>query len=213
VHIPDFLAPACALALHAHLDSAEWSLVLNSGEKVFDLGREARTALTPDKLQNLMLGLHQQAQAGFQFLFESIRVPEDATQRRADPTLLNRFADFMNTPETLTLLRTITNVPAIAFADAQATAYGPGHFLTTHDDNVAGKNRFAAYVMNLTPAWTPDWGGLLQFLDGDRHVAQAWTPRFNALNLFAVPQPHAVTLVAPFAPTRRIAVTGWLRGL
>lgn len=185
---------------------------MNSGDKVFDLGREARAALTPEKLQNLMLGVHQQAQAGFQFLFESIRVPEAVEQRGADPTLLNRFADFLNAPETLGMLRMIVGAPDIAFADAQATAYGPGHFLTTHDDAVGGKNRFAAYVMNLTLTWSPDWGGLLQFLDGDRHVAQAWTPRFNALNLFAVPQPHAVTLVAPYAGARRLSVTGWLRG-
>jgi Rps23 Pro-64 3,4-dihydroxylase Tpa1-like proline 4-hydroxylase len=31
------------------------------------------------------------------------------------------------------------------------------------------------------------------------------------LNIFAVPQPHSVTIVAPFAAAARYSVTGWLR--
>jgi Rps23 Pro-64 3,4-dihydroxylase Tpa1-like proline 4-hydroxylase len=30
---------------------------------------------------------------------------------------------------------------------------------------VAGKNRVAAYVLNLTPRWRVEWGGLLMFHD------------------------------------------------
>jgi Rps23 Pro-64 3,4-dihydroxylase Tpa1-like proline 4-hydroxylase len=41
-------------------------------------------------------------------------------------------------------------------------------------------------------------------------VTEAWVPRFNALNVFAVPQPHAVSIVAPFAVGARCSVTGWL---
>jgi len=42
-------------------------------------------------------------------------------------------------------------------------------------------------------------------------VAEAYTPAFNALNIFKVPQPHAVSLVAPFAGGDRLAITGWVR--
>ena len=35
-------------------------------------------------------------------------------------------------------------------------------------------------------------------------------PRFNALNVFAVPQPHSVSIVSPFAVGARYSVTGWL---
>jgi Rps23 Pro-64 3,4-dihydroxylase Tpa1-like proline 4-hydroxylase len=65
--------------------------------------------------------------------------------------------------------------------------------------------------MNLTPGWSVDWGGLLMFVDQDGHVAEAYTPAFNALNLFQVPQPHAVSMVAPFAGGDRLAITGWVR--
>ncbi len=46
------------------------------------------------------------------------------------------------------------------------------------------------------------------FHRADGHIAEALTPSFNALNLFAVPQPRSVSMVAPFAAARRYSVTG-----
>ena len=56
------------------------------------------------------------------------------------------------------------------------------------------------------------WGGLLAFHGADGNVAEAFTPRFNTLNLLKVPTPHSVTQVALSAAADRISVTGWLRG-
>jgi 2OG-Fe(II) oxygenase superfamily len=89
--------------------------------------------------------------------------------------------------------------------------YAATHFLTAHDDRDESKGRVAAYVLNLTPRWSSDWDGLLQFLDADGHVAEAYTPAFNALNVFRVPQPHSVSFVAPFAGQPRLSITGWFR--
>ena len=72
-------------------------------------------------------------------------------------------------------------------------------------------NRIAAFVVNLTPDWSADLGGLLMFTGADGHLEEAFTPKFNTLSLFRVPQPHAVSAVAPFARGARLAVTGWLR--
>jgi Rps23 Pro-64 3,4-dihydroxylase Tpa1-like proline 4-hydroxylase len=69
-----------------------------------------------------------------------------------------------------------------------------------------------AYVMNFcAEEWRPDWGGYLLFYDEDGDVVAGFKPRFNALNLFRVPQKHSVTYVAPFAPIARFAITGWFR--
>ena len=57
-----------------------------------------------------------------------------------------------------------------------------------------------------------DIGGLLLFDGEDGHIERGFTPSFNALNLFTVPQPHSVSRVAPFAANRRYSITGWLRG-
>jgi Rps23 Pro-64 3,4-dihydroxylase Tpa1-like proline 4-hydroxylase len=49
------------------------------------------------------------------------------------------------------------------------------------------------------------------FYDDDDDVIAGLRPRFNTLNLFAVPQRHNVTYVVPSAPARRLAITGWFR--
>lgn len=212
LHIADFLHPDDAAALHASLRNREdWRLVINQGERSFDLDRTAQAALTPDQRQQLEQAVYAEARYGFQYRYESIRVPDAAAERTGDDPLV-AFASFMSTDPVRQFLRHVTAEPGIDFADAQATAYGPGHFLTAHDDEVAGKNRHAAYVFNLTPRWRVDWGGLLLFEDQGGHIEQGFTPSFNALNLFTVPQPHSVSMVAPFAANRRYSITGWLRG-
>jgi SM-20-related protein len=63
----------------------------------------------------------------------------------------------------------------------------------------------------LSADWNVDFGGLLQFIDADGHVQQAYTPRFNSLSLFKVPQLHSVSVVPAFVKTTRFALSGWAR--
>ena len=212
LHIPAFLAVEDAARLHQHLRNADgWRLIVNQGEKLFELERAAQESLTDEARRALVDAVHAAARNEFQFMYEAIRVPDDAAERAAKSDELSAFATFLSSAEVVSLLRRITGCEEIDFADAQATAYGLGHFLTSHDDDVEGKRRHAAYVFNLTPRWRTDWGGLLLFHRDDGHVAEAFTPSFNALNLFKVPQPHSVSMVTPFAAARRYSVTGWLR--
>lgn len=212
LHIPDFLVTEDAERLFVHLRRhSGWTLVFNQGEKLFELDRAAQGALSEEQKQQLDLAVYQSARSGFQFRFENIRISDGKADRTQSPDLLARFAELLSGPPVLDLLRTITGAEDIAYADAQATAYGPGHFLTAHDDAVTGKKRRAAYVFNLTPRWNADWGGLLLFHGAYGHVERALVPAFNALNIFAVPSLHSVSMVTPFAANRRYAVTGWLR--
>lgn len=207
-----FLADADAARLHAHLRaSGDWRLVINQGPKLFELDRAQQAALTPERQAALDAAVWAAARQGFQFRYETIRVPDEDASRRARATMLDDFARFLSSERVVSLLRKVTGDDSIAFADAQGTAYGPGHFLTRHDDDVAGKRRRAAYVVNLCPTWQIEWGGLLLFHGTSGDVEEVFVPTFNAINLFRVPQPHSVSVVTPIAPARRYAVTGWLR--
>lgn len=212
LHIPDFLEPSDSERLLDFLKSSDlWNLVLNSGEKLIELNRQTQSELADKQRQQLDEAVYAKARYGFQFRYETIRAPDEEAERIARATILDDFARFLSDDPALNFLQTVIGDQTITFADAQATAYGPNHFLTAHDDDVAGKNRKAAFVMNLSINWSVDWGGLLIFHETDNAKAEALIPSFNSINLFAVPQKHSVSMVAPFVPRRRYSVTGWLR--
>lgn len=203
---------ATADALHRHLaQELEWWRAVNQGERTWDLGPASIAAMAGGGDAPLLAAVHEGAREGFQFLFDTVRVSEEPRERAARALLLDRLIDALNRPESLELLRRITGLADVRRVDGQATRYLPGHFLTAHDDGIAGKDRLAAYVLNLTPRWRTDWGGLLQFHDSEGDVTHGYRPAFNALHLFGVPQVHSVSLVAPFAGAPRYSVTGWLR--
>lgn len=211
IHIPDFLDEPAAGAIHAAMQAVDWRLAVNGEAGSYDLSAANIAALDPGQQQRLVAAIHGQARSGFQFMFDSFRVSDlYESGALAEGALADLFSA-LNSEPYLALMRELTGDPRIAYLDAQATRYRPGHFLTTHDDDVAGKNRLFAYVINLTPNWRVDWGGLLMFVDQDGHVAEAYTPRWNALNIMRVPQPHAVSVVAPFAAGARYSITGWMR--
>ncbi len=110
------------------------------------------------------------------------------------------------------LLRDVTGHSEIVGADGYATMYAPGHFLSRHTDEGVKWRRIVAYVLNLTvDDWLPEYGGYLTFYDEHGNVEQGFKPAFNTLNLFNVPQEHAVTRVSPFASVGRAAISGWAR--
>jgi SM-20-related protein len=212
IHIPDALDDASAAALHTAMrDTEEWALVVNSGDEVYDIKPDDRAAGGPEVERRLAELAASGGRGAFQFIFESIRLSEAGEPFDGEPALLGDLTRFLNSDAFIGFARRVTSDPSIAFCDAQATRYRPGHFLTAHDDKVEAKKRRAAFVLNLTPSWKADWGGLLNFIDEDGHVAEGYTPAWNALNLFRVPQLHHVSYVNPLAGADRLSITGWLR--
>lgn len=208
VRIHSFLEPDGLEALYDNLaERADWWHLMNTREGVVELDRDTRANISHERRAELDKEVHEIARSRFQYRYEGLRVPDSA--RGSDP--LHAFAALMSSEPMLQLLRTITAHAELSFTDGQATAYGPGDFLTCHDDNVAGKNRLAAYVYGLTPNWRPDFGGLLLFHGPQPDQVSGHVPCFNSLDLFRVPQLHSVSAVSPAAPHRRISITGWLR--
>lgn len=212
VQIIDFLAPECAAALGRELRARDdWRQVINSGSTVYDLDRPTRASMSAQDAAALDAAVYAGARTGFQHRYEAIRIPDDEAERRASADPLASFASFLSDGAARDFLRLVTGFEGIAFADAQATAYSPEDFLTGHDDAVEGKDRLAAYVLSLTAVWRVEWGGILLFHDRDGLSIEGFVPRFNTLNLFAVPQVHSVSVVSRAAPYRRYSITGWLR--
>lgn len=211
VRIAPFLRPAHAEALRAGLkERNDWTQVVSGPDGALELPRTFRDQLPPDQMAALNDAVRAEARYGFQYRYETVRAPDNAAERMRSDDPVTAFARFLSTASLLDLLRRVTGATDLSFADAQATAYGPGDFLTAHDDAVAGKQRRAAYVFSLCPNWRPEWGGLLLFQRADGRL-EGWVPSFNALTLFRVPSPHFVSEVVAQVPVRRYSVTGWLR--
>lgn len=201
VQVPNILARADADALYRTLTELDgWHTSIGAGTQSWSVPGGADASLALERAYASAGSLQ-----GFAYAFEHVPSVESGLA----PELAGVEA-LVNSEGFLDIGRKLLG-DDICFADAQACRYGPGHFLTCHSDDVGGKNRRAAYVLNLTPQWRPEWGGLLLFHDEKGRVTNGLVPAFNALNIFRVPVNHSVSVVSPFAPARRYSITGWLR--
>jgi len=148
----------------------------------------------------------------YAFLYAAYPMVDSVLQQWAPGNPLDLLLEHINDDPFLDLLRDVSGMTDLIKADGQATLYQPGHFLTRHSDSHKEEGWRIAYVLNVTNGeWRTDWGGYLLFYDDNGNVIEGYRPLFNSLNLFAVPQWHSVSFVAPFAPIGRFAITGWAR--
>ena len=210
VHIGNVLTPESAARIHRCLTrETDYELSLTTPDGIQSLRRQDNS---PAQIAAAGRMAQEAARTGFAFQYDKHLISERG-EAYADPVhYLAKVTAFLNGAPFLDFCRAVSGLSAIARADAQATCYRSGHFLTRHDDAVDGLGRLAAYVLNFTPGWNPDWGGILLFPDAHGHVEEGYVPAFNALNLLKVPQAHAVSLVPPFAGAARYSITGWLLG-
>ena len=211
VHVANLLHDDDARRLYETLAfETPWRLMLIHDGPT-ELTQEQWQAMPREQREKIDAEIMAAGKERFEGRFLSFRFSDDGELYDGKPDGLAALSRFLNGEEFLAFTRAVTGKTEIVLADAQATCYRPGDFLHIHDDIFEQKKRLAAYVLNLTPRWKVEWGGVLGFVDADDHVKRAYTPGFNALNLLAVPQRHFVSMVAPFGSEGRYSVTGWLR--
>lgn len=216
IQIRNVLTDPTAEALRAALaQTTPWGMALQAadGEPQDFRVEELRQQAHAQRAQALNKEVHEAAAKGH-YSFRYARYPMvKAYQEGWNPGGLHDvLIEYINTEPFLELVRQVTRIPELKKADGQATLFGPQHFLGLHQDQQLDEGWRIAYVLNMTALeWRPDWGGYLLFFDDDGDVIEGYMPRFNTLNLFAVPQHHAVSFVPPFAPQGRIAISGWFR--
>jgi SM-20-related protein len=214
LHIPDFLETDFARRIHGAMSgNVPWMRTM------IVQGRGVEAPLVDymaSGQQRMMLEaqIADGARRGFQYSYDSYRLSTMIDSgRRIGGTFapVEAVYDFLNSEEFLGFVRELTGDLRPSFCDAHVTRFGAGHYLNGHHDGNANTGRLYAYVLNLTPQWMTDWGGILLFQDDKRDVTLGLPPRFNALNIFRVPQWHSVSQVASFVTQHRYAITGWVR--
>lgn len=211
VQLPEVLRTEDATALREAAREADYQTVTLGGRGHVDLPAAWLESLTPAQRADMGRAAQEAATERFHYLYDNYPL-WDLNEAGLLAAPWTGLLAFLNGDDFLGMVRRVTGEPRIAFADAQLTRFRRGHFLTAHDDGIEGKNRFYAFVLNLSPRWRIEWGGLLMFHGDDGHVAEALLPKFNSLSLLKVPAVHSVSQVSLFAGEDRLAVTGWLRG-
>jgi len=210
LHIPDVLEPDSADAIYNCLViQQQWNLVCNVNDKHMDMNAsevEKWTQADRSKLEKL---IYHETKKGLRYYYKTIPIYDMYHKRIRPGHFLHKVHEFINSPDFLNFIRTVTADDSIEFTDGMATCFEPVHFLTSHDDDVS--TRRAAFVLNPTPEWNPDWGGALQFFDEEGNTEVALVPTYNALNIFRIPMRHSVAFVTPFANAQRFSVVGFLR--
>lgn len=211
LHIPGIFQPESAELIAGCLETqVPWGFAYFDGKPQYKRAEEM-ARLTLQEQQAILAEIYGRAPDNFQYAYNCYPMLDAYLQGWQQVPTLDKVLEFLNTDEVLNFVRTLTGRDEIIKGDAQATRYGPGQFLKFHTDDIKEEYRVAAYVLNFTRSWDPDWGGFLQFYNEDWDITEAFLPRFNALNIFTVPQNHAVSYVANYARHSRYAITGWFR--
>lgn len=213
VQIPEIFETDTAKAIENTLRyDTPWRLLFtDENDKPLHFTREEQQRMGREKIQAMLQQAHRRAQENRGYFYLTYPMIE-AYLRGWDPGRpIHAVTELINSDSFLGLGRALLGIEGITKADAHATCYGPGHFLTRHLDLGDGRERRAAYVLGFTRNWQPDWGGLLLFLSETQDVTSGYLPRFNNLTVFDTKYLHTVTQVSNFAGGLRLAITGWFR--
>ena len=166
VQIHDFASAESAKTLHDLLQQHDdWYLSYNEGSDNFETSEAEFAALTMEQKHRFSAGVYRQARSGFQYLFKQHYICQavDSGENQGHP--MHAVQEWVTGENFLGLMRYVTSRDDIRTSDSYASLYGPGHFLTRHDDRHPTHKRIAAWVLSMTPEWDENWGGHLAFYD------------------------------------------------
>lgn len=216
VQVRDFLTEQTAQEVFKILSrQTPWGIAWQAGEEKGPTAiEEPELRKAPGERRREITQATYSAAAAGDYAFQFARYPilDAYLAKWNEGSPQDLLLEYINAPDFMGFVREVTGMADLIKADAQATLFAPGQFLGKHSDSHVGEGWKVAYVMNFClKDWSPDWGGYLTFYDEDGDIVAGYRPRFNALNMFAVPRAHAVSYVPPFAPVGRFAITGWFR--
>lgn len=212
VECAEFLSTESADRLVSCLkEEIEWSTVFVEHGRMWEVTPDVRQTLNKEQEVSIASRAYRSAvEEKFSFYYETNRRSRSGAPNATWPSAMQALMALLNSDPVLQFVRNLSGISEVTWANAQVSRFSAGHFLAFHDDE-DGQRRLA-YVLNLTREWKPSWGGLLQFRSSDGDVIDTYVPLYNSLCLFAVPQEHCVSCVAPFAQGVRLAISGWFHG-
>lgn len=214
IQVQNFLEPNAAEAISKHLRQATpWRLIyVEPGNRVVQLTAAQIQSIGRDGMQQRMQTVMAQARRNVGYCYNGFHLTQEPDSVAQEAANLVPIAEFLNSRAFLDFGATLIGEQGITRADAQATLFTPGNFLTRHIDDGMNNERRAAYTLSFCPNWQTDWGGQLQLINQQTtDVTSAWIPRWNTLTVFDGRHVHAVSSISQFAGDGRYSIVGWLR--
>ncbi len=191
------------------MSNKTWYLSYNEGDQFLESSLTEFNALAPQFKQRMMNNIYQRAASAFQYVFIQYYITQAVKKGEEKGNPIHLMHEFVNGDLFMPFMKALTGQDEITWIESFVSRYAPGHFLTNHDDTHYKNDRVIAYTIGMSKNWSKDWGGHLAFFDEKGNVDQAFIPSFNTLSVFAIPQPHAVQMVAPYAKGERLSFLGW----
>lgn len=209
--VPCFLNGESARALYRWLrDEASWGLKVCEGSRILGIAPEAYQLCTPKQLRECAQIAYSAAERGFGFVREEVWDPLLCADGPTDESgVLDELVRFVRSEDFGRFICRVTQCTSVELVRVSIERYACGHFFA----HTSGPPPDAeiGFSLELTPAWTGDWGGLLEFVDFFGTIERAYVPRFNSITVYSLLKPRAVSLVAPSATAARYSVVGQMR--
>jgi len=211
LQVPNFFTEESAEYLYSMINNHSiWHLAYNDQSGFYESELSEFLALPEQRQQNFLKLIQSRASDHFQYCFIQYYISQAIEQGENEHCPAHEIHQFVNSESYLNFARAITGEQLISKADSYISKYNEGHFLTSHDDLHPKHDRVAACTFGMTKGWNPDWGGNLVFYDNNGNISKGYKPSFNTLNIFSIPQYHAVQMVNRGAKTSRQSILSWL---
>lgn len=217
LRIENFLPANIAEGLYTHLrNDVRWRTYLIANQRLLSATSDPCGLADESEIRDFV---YEGARNGFASLHDADRpFPEDipgsmSPAQGNEQSRLTAFYDLMRSTSFIELTRQVVGVQDISAVAVQATRFRPGHFVGFHGATWSADKtglRRASFFVNLTPAWRPEWGGMLEFRRDERGTLEGLSPSFNSLDVIAFPHGYWISAVAPFAGEPRFALSGRL---
>lgn len=202
--IRDVLEPDFAdEVFHCLSVDIEWELYFLTEEGPTIFSADELKRITPEQKAGIGQKLTEMSGKGFSYFYHRHEMDNNLHP------IMKELFDLMSGPDVLEFVKHISSDQTLDRMNVVATRYTPSCFLRTHNDFKEKSARRVGHLWGFTRNWNPDWGGILQFPDGDRGIIEGHIPEFNTLTLFKVPVTHFVSQVTAYARTPRFVLSGW----
>ena len=109
----------------------EWNLVYRAAGRHVDSAAQAIAKWPRARQRKLDKIIHRDAQLGFQYRYRNVPIYDIYHQKQLPGHFFNGIFRFLNSEPFLEMVRNVCDDQEIAFADAQATRFDAGDFLTS----------------------------------------------------------------------------------